>query len=53
MTANVDMRDPKDDIKFQEEYVSVQSTYRRGIAARHKKCCGKKVKFTLKNIRIN
>jgi len=34
--------EPKEDKIFQNKNVSGKSTYRRGIPANPKKCCGKK-----------
>jgi hypothetical protein len=41
---------PKEETKFQNKKASGKSEYRRGIPLRPKKCCGKKVRFTPKNI---
>jgi len=42
---------PKEEIIFHKRKVSGKSEYRRGIPLKPKKCCGKKVKFTLINIK--
>jgi len=49
----VDKIDPVEDITFHEENASGKSEYRRGIPFKPRKCCGKNVIFTLKNIAQN
>lgn len=46
----VDIFLPRDEIEFHVEKASGKSEYRRGIPFSPKKCWGKKVKFTPKNI---
>ena len=48
-----EMIDPKDEIVFHVEKLSLQSEYRRGIPFSPKKCWGKNVIFTPVNIEIN
>jgi len=45
-----DVIDPNDEMKFHNKNESGKSEYRRGIPDSPKKCCGKKVKFTPKNL---
>ena len=49
----VEIRDPKEEIIFHSVYGSGKSEYRRGIPLRPKKCWGKKVIFTPKNMEKN
>ena len=53
ITATNDTNEPIEEIAFHRVQASGQSEYRRGIPASPRKCCGKKVKFTPMNIKIN
>jgi len=50
ITDITDTTDPTLATTFQHKNVSGKSEYRRGIPARPKKCIGKKVRFTPRNI---
>ena len=45
------MIEPKEEIEFQNKNISGQSLCRQGIPFSPKKCWGKKVKLTPKNIK--
>lgn len=50
ITAVGEMSKPVDEIVFHAVYASEYSEYCHGIPDKPRKCCGKKVKFTPRNI---
>lgn len=50
ITPIMEIVEPKELIKFHEAIVSGKSEYLLGIPANPRKCWGKKVKFTPKNV---